>query len=82
MYVSHLLNCLPSVAIRNKTLMDVLYEKPAKDCDSLHVFWFSCILSCYTYREKNALVMGISSSVKRYHLDYRLSTLGILCPIK
>lgn len=37
-YASHLANCLPFVALEDKTPLEVLSGKPASDYDSLHIF--------------------------------------------
>ena len=72
MYASHLINCLPSAALNGKTPLEVWSGKPANDYDTLHVFgstaYYHVKESKLDPRAKNALFMGVTSSVKGYRL--------------
>ena len=71
-YARHLVNHLPSSAIGGKTPVEVWFEKPATDYNSLHDFGSTAYYhrkeSKLDPRAKKVLFMGITSGVKGYHL--------------
>ena len=72
MYVSHLINRLPSTALNRKTPLEVWSGKPINDYDTLHVFgsiaYYHVKESKLDQRAKKALFMGVTSGVKGYRL--------------
>ena len=72
MYASHLINCLPSTALNDKTPLEVWSGKPINDYDTLHVFgstaYYHVKESKLDPRAKKALFMGVTSGVKGYRL--------------
>ena len=73
-YVCYLINRLSSAAIKGKTPMEMWTFNSATDYDSLHVFgsttYYHVKESKLDPRANKALVMGITSGVKGYHLWY------------
>ncbi|KAH9659029.1 hypothetical protein KPL70_023708 [Citrus sinensis] len=71
-YACHLINRLPSTAIKGRTPMEMWTGKPATDYNSLHVFgstaYYHVKESKLDPRAKKALFMGITGGVKGYRL--------------
>ena len=71
-YTCHLINRLPSTAIRGKTPFEKWSGKPATDYETLHVFgctaYYHVKESKLDPRARKALFMGITSGVKGYRL--------------
>ncbi|KAH9805146.1 hypothetical protein KPL71_002341 [Citrus sinensis] len=76
-YACHLINHLPSTAIKGRTPMEMWTGKPATDYNSLHVFgsttYYHVKESKLDPRAKKALFMGITGGVKGYRLWCLLS---------
>ncbi|KAI4331921.1 hypothetical protein L6164_016867 [Bauhinia variegata] len=68
----HLINRLPSAALKGKTPLEVWSGKPAYDYDSLRVFgstaYYHVKESKLDPRAKKALFMGVTSGVKGFRL--------------
>ena len=71
-YASHLINRLPSSALKGKTPLEVWSGKPANDYDYLRVFgsiaYYHVKESKLDPRAKKALFMGVTPGVKGYRL--------------
>ena len=67
-YASHLVNWLPSAAIRGKTLMEMWSENYAQDYNSLRIFRFSAYYHIkdgkLDPRARKAIFMGFKGGVK------------------
>ena len=72
MYVSHLINRLPSSALNGKKPLELWFGKPANDYDTLRVFsstaYYHVKESKLDPRAKKALFMGVTQGVKGYRL--------------
>ncbi|KAI4347993.1 hypothetical protein L6164_008758 [Bauhinia variegata] len=71
-YAGHLINRLPSAALKGKTPLEVWSGKPTYDYDSLRVFgsttYYHVKESKLDPRAKKALFMGVTSGVKGFRL--------------